>query len=161
MNLDTALSFTGHRDYDANSNEQLYTTLEGAYRDGYRIFLSGMAVGFDMAAAEAVLRLRQCYADVELVCVVPFRGQEQKFSSQDKIRYQIILDAADRIETLAEHYFVACYAMRNNYLLDNSSCLVAYYDGSKGGTHYTYCRAIKLKHRVINIHRSSQLSLFD
>ena len=161
MNLNTTLSFTGHRDYDISSNELLYTTLLGLYEDGYRVFLSGMAVGFDMAAAEAVLRLRQLYSDVELVCVVPFRGQEQRFSTEDKVRYHEIIDSADSIEILAEHYFIACYAVRNNYLLDNSSCLVAYYDGSKGGTNYTFRRAVKSNHRVINIYESSQMSLFD
>jgi len=160
MNLDNILSFTGHRNYDRNYDQRLYSTLEELYGDGYRVFMSGMAIGFDMAAAEAVLRLRSVYSDIELVCVVPFRGQEGLFSVDYRMRYLDIIDSADSVITLAEGYSIACYTLRNNYLVDNSSCVVAYYDGSKGGTHYTFRRAVKLKSRVINIFQSPQLSMF-
>jgi uncharacterized phage-like protein YoqJ len=38
---------------------RLAAAVEAAFADGYRTFISGMAVGFDLAAAEAVLRFRE------------------------------------------------------------------------------------------------------
>lgn len=119
----------------------LHWAVEELCAAGARTFLCGMAVGFDLAAAEAVLACREAFSGVELVCVVPFVGQEQRFCAADRDRYRRVLAAADRIVTLSPVYHAGCYAVRNNYLVDHASTLVAWYDGSPGGTHYTVRRA--------------------
>jgi uncharacterized phage-like protein YoqJ len=60
MNLSETLCFSGHRSYTgaADDETRLARALEAAWTDGYRTFISGMAPGFDLAAAEAVVRLR-------------------------------------------------------------------------------------------------------
>ena len=58
--LNTVVCFSGHRRYAAapDDEERLFRAVEAAYGEGYRVFISGMAPGFDLAAAEAVVRLR-------------------------------------------------------------------------------------------------------
>ena len=73
------VSFTGHRTYCGEADAALAETLRQLYAEGYRVFISGMAVGFDLAAAEAVLALREAYPEVRLVCAVPFEGQGRRF----------------------------------------------------------------------------------
>ena len=68
----TTAAFTGHRTYSGQANERLCDAVRSLYADGYRTFLSGMAVGFDMAAAECIIALRNELPDIRLVCVVPF-----------------------------------------------------------------------------------------
>lgn len=115
-----------------------------------------MAVGFDLAAAEAILELRNELPEITLDAIVPFEGMERKFSEQDKARFRSILERADRSITLAPRYSAEVYAVRNNFLVDNSSAVIAYFDGSKGGTAYTVRRAIKQLHRYINLYINPQ-----
>ena len=79
-------AFTGHRkqrlmqenkDY-RNLSEQIrgkvIIMIKNLYEEGFREFYSGMAEGFDMIAAEAVLQLKEQYEDMTLVTAIPFRA---------------------------------------------------------------------------------------
>ena len=197
----TTVAFTGHRTYNNEAAAALRATVGELYACGFRTFLCGMAVGFDLAAAEAVLACRdsgigtvlppESYASrpfsasgfspasanypnypdfsdspdspdshsprnpmpgLRLVAVIPFRGQESRFSAADRERFRRVLDAADRSVTLSPSYHAGCYAVRNNYLVDHAALLVAWYDGSPGGTHYTVRRALARGLEFVNLH---------
>lgn len=149
--MELAVAFTGHRSYDGADDGALDACLATLYGRGARTFLSGMAVGFDLAAAEAVLRLRARRADVRLVAVVPFEGQEACFSAADRARYGRLLAAADERVTVCPHYAPGCYMRRNDYLVERAGVVVAWYDGSSGGTHYTVRRAQRRGREVVNL----------
>ena len=97
----TSVAFTGHRTYRDAAADALRRTVGELYARGFRNFLSGMAVGFDLAAAEAVLELRERAPGVRLVAAVPFRGQEMRFSPADRERFRRVLAEADSVEVLA------------------------------------------------------------
>ena len=54
----TTVAFTGHRTYGGQAAAALRATVGELYARGFRTFLCGMAMGFDLAAAEAVLACR-------------------------------------------------------------------------------------------------------
>ena len=58
---------------------------------------------------------------------------------------------ADDAVVLSPVYHAGCYAVRNNYLVDHASLLVAWYDGSPGGTRYTVRRALGRGLEVVNL----------
>ncbi|WP_298026280.1 SLOG family protein [uncultured Alistipes sp.] len=149
-------AFTGHRTYRGEAAEALASLLGDLHAEGYRRFLCGMALGFDMAAAEAVLALRAAHPEVRLVCVVPFAGQDRRFPAVEQERYRRILEAADETVVLRDDYRPDCYARRNDRLTDGASAVVAWYDGSSGGTHYTVRRARRLGLRVLNLWQNPQ-----
>ncbi len=149
-------AFTGHRTYRGEAAEALAALLGELHAEGYRRFLCGMALGFDMAAAEAVLALRAAHPEVRLVCVVPFAGQDRRFPAVEQERYRRILEAADETVVLRDDYRPDCYARRNDCLTDGASVVVAWYDGSSGGTHYTVRRARRLGLRVLNLWQNPQ-----
>ena len=149
-------AFTGHRTYRGEAAEALAALLGDLHAEGYRRFLCGMALGFDMAAAEAVLALRAAHPEVRLVCVVPFAGQDRRFPAVEQERYRRILEAADETVVLRDDYRPDCYARRNDCLTDGASAVVAWYDGSSGGTHYTVRRARRLGLRVLNLWQNPQ-----
>ena len=130
------------------------------YALGYRNFLCGMAFGFDIEAAEVVLALRQELAGVRVVAIVPFEGMQRGFSEEWRRRFEHIVAEADEVITLAPKYSVEVYAVRNNFLVDNSSAIIAYFDGSKGGTAYTVRRAVKGLLRIVNLYNNPQRKLF-
>lgn len=144
---DKTVAFTGHRRLSGAATpeslrEALRNTVLKLYNDGYRTFLSGMAEGFDMEAAEVVTELKKIIPDIRLVAVVPCGGQDKYFRPENKIRYQNLLDTADEVVILSDYYYNDCFLRRNDYLIANCGYVVCYYDGHpKGGTYYTVVRA--------------------
>lgn len=115
-------------------------------------FYTGMAMGFDILAAELVLLLknrRDCM--IELVCVLPFKGQENSWSSHWQQRYNNVLSQADKIILLSDHYYKGCYFKRNEFMVDNSDIVLTFYDGQAGGTAQTLAYANKKGKQIVNI----------
>lgn len=146
----STVCFTGHRTYDGDGVDVLCRVIRELYARGFRRFLSGMAVGFDLAAAEAVVAYRERMPGLQLVAVVPFKGQQAHFSAADCDRYERVLMAADEVVVLSDCYYPGCYAVRNNFLVDHAALVVAWYDGSAGGTRQTVLRARKQGLEVYN-----------
>ena len=151
------MTFTGHRNNRIDTNNTtLITDIENAiydsYAKGYRRFMTGMAQGFDLIAAEAVLRIKNSYPDIKLIAIIPFLGQCRYFSDEDKQRYANIMKQCDKIKYFSKRYYTGCFHRRNDYLIDNSSLVISYFDGmKKGGTYYTIQRAIDKGLTIINI----------
>ena len=152
--------FTGHRTYDGSRNDELARAVRELYALGYRNLLCGMAVGFDIEAAEVALALREELAGVRVIAIVPFEGMQRSFSEEWRSRFERIVADADEVITLAPKYSAEVYTVRNNFLVDNSSTCIAYFDGSKGGTAYTVRRAIKGLLHLINLYHTPQGQLF-
>ncbi len=158
-NNNAALSaaFTGHRfisfDRQKIVKGRLRAVITNLYHKGYRKFLCGMAIGFDTIAAEVVLELKEEYEDIRLVTVVPFRGQCERWSVANQMRYAGIISKANDVIVLSEYYYNGCLLKRNDYLVHQASIFVAYYDGSsKGGTFYTYRKAQSKGIGIINLY---------
>ncbi|MBR5849514.1 MAG: DUF1273 family protein [Alistipes sp.] len=147
----TTVAFTGHRTYRGEADEALFALLCRLCEQGMRTFLCGMAVGFDLAATEQVIALRERYPEVRLVAVIPFAGQARSFSTVERRRYERLLEEADEQILLSETYYKGCYQARNYYLVEHAAALVAWYDGSAGGTQQTFLAALHRGLRVENL----------
>ena len=156
------VAFTGHRSFKMaggglflNSWDDIAVRLDSALRgviaEGYTDFLCGMAEGFDLMAGEAVVRLRDEFPNLRLVAVLPFPEQSRGFDSQTKARYDALMAASDEIVTVRPTYTIDCFHARNDFLVDNGSVLICYYNGSLGGTRYTVRRALQHQRRIINM----------
>ena len=117
---------------------------------GYTRFFSGMSTGFDLWAAEAVLRARK-QLPVQLLCAVPFDQQAERYPVEWKRRFNHCLLAADQVYALSRQYYVGCYAARNRFMIDASSLLICYYDGRPGGTAQTVRMAQRDGLAIINL----------
>ncbi len=122
------------------------------YNKGYRKFITGMAMGFDMLAAEAVVKFRATHWDVELEAAIPFPGQPERFSREDKMRYANLLNSADTQTIVSGFYHSGCFHRRNDYMINNASMMIAYWDGKpSGGTYYTYSVAQRRGLTMVNL----------
>ncbi len=160
--------FTGYRPnklpFNVYSLDSKYQEFENALFEkimelagnGCRVFYTGMAMGFDIIAAEAVLAVKKAYANppVKLICVIPFAGQGESFSNFWREKYYAILDSCDEIITLSENYYKGCYQARNIYMVDNSDFVLTWYDGKSGGTRNTLDYAARKLRQIININSS-------
>ena len=147
------VAFTGHRTYSTSEIERLETVIEQLYSEGYTHFISGMAEGFDLAAAESVLRLKEQLTEIKLECAIPFEGHIQTLSAPDRERYKAICSAADRVTTLASERHPKVYFNRNDYLIESADAMICYYSGKRrSGTGYTVTKGLKKGLRTINLY---------
>lgn len=150
-------AFTGHRWYDSSRKQCVIEKLEGcvreAYKNGITNFISGMAIGFDLLAAELVLSLKQECPAITLTAALPFGEQASHFNERNKSRYYKCLSQADDIVILSNDYTAKCYLERDRFMVEHSSLLIACYDGrNKGGTFWTVNYAARIGKNVINIY---------
>ena len=134
--------FTGHRPEklgisEARAKVLLKSAIQQAISDGYVTFISGMARGIDLWAAEIVIEEREKNDNIHLVCVSPFNGFEMRWSEQDKTTYYSIMEQADLVKYISQHYYKACFQVRNKWMVDRVSRVIAAYNGTKGGTKNT------------------------
>ena len=108
------VAFTGHRDAAAADKERLASIIKQLYTEGYRTFMSGMAEGFDLLAAEVVLSLKEELSEIKLFCIIPFEGHISKVGSANRARYNTICASADEVITLASEYHKKAYYDRND-----------------------------------------------
>ena len=146
----TTACFTGHRSqklpWRFNENDErckamkirLRTEIENAIQRGYNTFLCGMALGFDMMCAEMVLELKNSYRDIKIIGALPCRNQDAMWTAEYKQRYRALIKKLDGIRCIYEKYTgVECMLERNRYMINNSSLVIALFDGSNGGTKAT------------------------
>ena len=145
--------FSGHRaiSHTAALDEALDRVLAGLYWQGYRVFISGGAMGFDLIAAHAVLRLRRQHDDAQLLMMLPCKDQSKRYPASQKRAYDDILLAADKVHYISESYYEGCLHERNRRMADNASVCLCYLTSAKGGTAYTVSYAVQRGLTIINL----------
>lgn len=118
--------------------------------EGFTDFLTGMAEGVDTWAALIVLDLREKNPALKLHCILPCRGQADRWSASARARYHAILEQADSIVYVNRESKKDCMLERNRFLVDHSDLLLAVYNGEKrGGTAATVRYAAKAGKKAI------------
>lgn len=156
------VSFTGYRLsqlYKTKDDPKLLQSIshkldeiiEELVENGYTVFLSGLTEGFGLMAAEAVLNFRDKGNDIELWSVSPYIGQEAGYSAADKRRHAEIIKKSDINIATSYEYHKHAYHDHTDYLVDNASQIVCYYDGQNGTVKHTVTQAIKAECPLINI----------
>jgi len=164
INKTTTVCFTGYRssklpwgyneddDRCKRMKHRLRVEIENSIQNGYNTFLCGMAIGFDMICAETVLTFKEQNNSIKLIGAIPCEDQDNYWSLNTKKRYRNLKEKLDGIRCLNEHYQgFECMLERNKFMVDNSSLLIALYDGLGGGTKFTIDYAIKKGLRIVQI----------
>lgn len=156
--------FTGHRPqkfpWGFNENDerckemkrQTFIKIEEAIHNGYHTFLCGMALGFDIICAEIILDLKKVYPHIKLIGSLPCKTQSDNWPIAQKKRYNNILKQIDGIRCIYDTYIgKECMLERNRYMINNSSLVIALFDGKPGGTKQTieYAKSQGLKIEII------------
>ena len=134
--------FTGHRPEKLTIPEReikilLDKQIRKAISDGYITFLSGMARGVDIWAAETVLAIKDEGNPIHLICCIPYDNFESRWSEDWQDKYHTILQEADIVKYTSHKYYNGCLQTRNVFMVDRSARLIAVYNGEPGGTRNT------------------------
>lgn len=141
--------FTGHRPEklsrcEKNIKADLEKEIRQAIADGLDVFITGMARGVDIWAAQIVLNLRDEGMNVKLMCACPYDGFERGWSKEWQKQYTDILESADFVKYVCPGYSRSCFQIRNEWMVDHAARVIAVFNGEKSGTKNT----IDYAHRV-------------
>lgn len=149
--------FTGHRPEKLRSGEEavrraLRRSIDMAIKDGFVTFISGMARGVDLWAAEEVLEFRDSRPEIHLICAIPFSGFEQGWDLKWRRRYNAVQSRADWVKVVCPAFSMNAFSRRNEWMVNHSKRLIAVYGGRPGGTGNTiaYAREQKLEIVILN-----------
>lgn len=114
--------------------------------------LSGMALGWDMAWAEAAIAL-----GIPTIAAVPFKGQEKMWPKESQDRFNTILNGCSEIVVVSEgDYKPYLMQIRNEFMVNQSDKVIALWDGTAGGTGNCIRYANKVCKPVINLYEEYQ-----
>ena len=140
--------FTGHRKilnsyYNsshptpewAQLKQYLLGIISAFIAQGVSTFYSGMAIGVDTVAAEAVGELKPAYTGIELHAAIPFPSQPSTWPKASKDNYfRILNDLCDAQHVVSEDPFTSWKMIaRDKFMVDNSHYIIAIWDGRDGG----------------------------
>lgn len=136
------VSFTGHRPWKQAVSEAViraavFDAISQSINDGYCTFISGMAQGLDIIAAETVLEFREHNQNIRLICALPYPGFEYSWPLVWKERLSSVLKCADLVRVISPSYSPRSYQMRNEWMVNHSNLVIAFYQGVPGGTKNT------------------------
>lgn len=161
----TTACFSGHRpeklpfDMSDRDNQEAYLSLtlsliDKAYKAGYRTFITGMARGFDILAAFAVIRYKNSSPekrDIVLVGASPYRTEIRRLKGRSLDNYLTIREACDDVIYINEDYHGFCFHERNCFMVDHSSLVISSCLQESGGTASTLRYAKRRGLRIDNI----------
>ncbi len=148
--------FTGHRPDKMIQGEKeikplLEAAIDKAIAEGYVTFLTGMAMGTDIWAAEIILDRKKKNKNLHLICALPHPGFDSKRSVAEKIRFAKILKKADIVREISNHFFKSCYQKRNEWMVDRSNLVIAVFNGEPSGTKNTVIYAQRKGVEINNV----------
>ena len=164
MKLTNTCCFTGKRPqsfpfgYDESDKgcvelkERLEVEIEKAINKGYKNFISGMALGVDLWAAEIVLKLKDKHPEIELYCAIPYKNQSISWSQGHRERYMTCIHKCKKYEIISPFYTKDCFFKRNMYMVDRASLVIGVCDNPPtGGTAHTINYAKRLNRDIVLI----------
>lgn len=147
--------FTGHREIAEKHRETLprvlNAILRGLISNGYFIFVTGGALGFDTLAAEAVLSLKEEFPQLMLKVVAPCADQTENWQDKDRRRYERIRRAADDYICMSAKYTRDCMKRRNIEMVNMSAVCIAYCFRERTGSAQTVAFAHREGIDVIDV----------
>lgn len=179
INGKNILCFTGHREKSITACAKacglgrsalvsvkltLYRYIDMAADYGYDTFISGLASGIDLWAAEYVLLKRRKNSGIRLIGAMPYLRHSQRFCAEDKALLTAVENEADMLISVCgdpEAYFSktcsgrgspTLYRDRNYYMVDHSDTVIAFFnkDNFCSGTAQTVNYARRCGKRVVS-----------
>lgn len=165
------VSVTGHRPdklggewsaFSAKHNETLYRFRDAIHKviefkrsEGFEriVFISGMALGIDSIFVRAVEIEKMFCKDIEIIIAtaVPCPEQDKRWSESSKEEYKKLLAKCDEVKIVSPKYSANCMQVRNEFMVDHSHLVLAYWDGTAGGTKNCIDYALQKGIKVYNV----------
>jgi uncharacterized phage-like protein YoqJ len=146
------IGVTGHR----KLNHPIYLIKKTFLNELQKIpdikaIICGMAVGWDQLVAETCLEV-----ELPFIAAVPFKGQEVKWPIYAQKKYFNLLEKAAEVHYVSDPGYAAWKMhKRNEWIVNNSTCLISYFDGlfvDGSGTAACTLYAQKRQKPILNVY---------
>ena len=94
-------------------------------------------MGTDIWAGQIVLRKKESNPDIHLIAATPWPGFARRWNEEWQNQYNDLLRQADITVSVCDHYHKGVFQQRNVWMVDRSNRVIAYYNGTPGGTKNT------------------------
>ena len=133
---DKIMAVTGHRPekvggYSDEASKRLTTFAEEMLKF-YKpeAVITGMALGWDQAVAEACRQL-----NIPFIAAIPFKGQESKWPRESQVHYRELLSCAKEVVEVCQPGYAAWKMQRRNeWMVCRATRVLALWNGTSGGT---------------------------
>jgi uncharacterized phage-like protein YoqJ len=128
----TTYGVTGHRFVDQQPGELsefARLSVTRMIEAGATEIITGMALGWDLAVAEACIDL-----GVPFTAAIPFAGQQGRWPEAEQQRYIDALRCASVVQMVSHLPLRNAFQRRNRWIVDHCEELWALYSGKPGGT---------------------------
>ena len=116
--------------------------IDMAAERGYVSFISGLATGTDLWAAEHIIRKRSQNSSIQLIGAMPYLRHAERFSAADKRLLAEVEREADLLITVDPDPDIVyskthgrgsrdLYRNRNYYMVDNSAAVIAFFNSDE------------------------------
>lgn len=137
--------FTGHRPdklvgrmAEPVVKKSLSAAIDQAIADGYTTFISGMCPGVDIIAAELVIQKKVEHPEIHLIAAMPYPRFGFNWADGWGDRVKEVCQQADMIRNVSTTYTGSgVFQVRNRWMVDHASRLIAFWNGTRGGTYNT------------------------
>jgi uncharacterized phage-like protein YoqJ len=148
----TIVGGTGHRP------KALFGSYQKVQEDLYKLaesyllrkrpdkIVSGMAIGWDLAIASAAANL-----NIPFIAAVPFPNQPAMWPDATQEVYRILLQRAHKVIMVDDHYTAESFKKRNCVIVDESTEIVAVWNGKRSGTQHCVSYAYEQRKPVENL----------
>lgn len=121
-------------------------------KENYTHFILGCTVGVDMDFAEAVIFLRDKVCNhIKLEIVLACVRKDIKWSCEEEFRYNSILENADKVTILSEHYNSFSIKTSNKYIVDKANLVLAFWNLKENGKTYNTIYYARDKNKLLEI----------
>ena len=84
-----------------------------------------------------MIRLREEGAPLLLIAANPFPGYEKVWTPDWQARYAAVIEKSDCVEYISPRNNPLCFTLRDRWMVDHSSRVIAVFNGTPGGTKKT------------------------
>ena len=139
--------FSGHRPEKLDESEEnvkkwLSEQIDSAIAAGYTTFISGCAMGVDIWAGQIVLQRKANNLSLHLIAATPWPGFSNRWSIDWQAQYSDLLKNSDLVVPVCNHYHKGVFQQRNEWMVNHSNRVIAYFNGAPGGTKNTIDYAV-------------------
>nr|WP_312579630.1 SLOG family protein [Sedimentibacter sp.] len=119
-------------------------------------FMSGVNIGVEQCAVEALLELKKEYHNIIIECVLPYETLSSNWTELQRDRYFSIMKKIDKETLLQCHYTNDCIVKRNKYMVDKSKFIIKIHDNNeKSGIDNLISRTKNTKKIIFDVNINS------
>jgi len=133
--------------------QQIRDYVRAAIKEGYTSFISGMSRGFELWAAQEVLRERSKNSEIKLICAPACHGYEMIWPQQNmRELYAFLLEWCDHVYYVSQEYSDHAREICEKWMIDHSEIMLT--QGTPGAAakyaeeHYVEVRRVDTVEKI-------------